>query len=177
MLAAAGGGALLGAGRLLLALRRPRAARRAARAFVARIVGRALRGLRGAHGAPGAPAPGGTGAPCGCRPRPRAAGAGGDRRRGWTVVFGPLATLSSTSSDSSPIVSLTRSGATSATIMPLIESPFFTLRALPAPPVSFRNAIAPWSVISVPVSRNWPRWIVRLRAPRRPPAAPDGASS
>ena len=64
----------------------------------------------------------------------RARGRG--RRRGGAAraapsVFGPVATLSMSSSDSSPSVSRTRSGFTSATSMPLIVSPCCTRRDLP----------------------------------------------
>ena len=103
-------------------------------------------------------------APAGSRraSRPRAVAVTGmlpgPATTGWIVVLGPTATLSASSSVSSPSASRTRSGRTSATTRPLICSPCATRRDLP-PLVSRRNAVALPSTISVPCSVNCPRCI------------------
>ncbi len=84
------------------------------------------------------------------RPEPRRSVAGSG------VDF--VATLRTSSSDSSPSVRVTRSALTSATFMPLIVSPARTRRAL-FPAISRRNAVFLPSTSSVPVRANWPRFI------------------
>ena len=89
----------------------------------------------------------------GMRRRPGQAAAWGAGGTGCVVVLGPTATLRTSSSDSSPRVSLTRSALTVATSRPLSCSPWRTTRDLP-PLTSLRNAICRSPATAVPVSTN-----------------------
>ena len=88
---------------------------------------------------------------------------------------GPAATLSISSSLSSPSVSLTRSAPTRATVMPLTVSPCTTRRALPAAGFLEKGVVLPSTTI-VPDSRNWPALHLRLGRFGDRRAARGGAS-